>query len=208
MFEENTLTNEQEALEYISKYGVVTLFPVKGLAFPSLYKATKGNHQEKFENAWKWADELGYKKQIHYGKLVGKQVTFFSEEMFPYFYRLYRRNPLSPTALQILDVLRQNGPTSTTVLRKTLGLWGKENKSEFVKAMDQLQMAFAVVIVSREKPPKMTHIYDLTENWMPKALLQKAESTTAAAAKEKILSKMLKNRVISNPEDLKRILPK
>jgi hypothetical protein len=74
--------------------------------------------------------------------------------------------------------------------------------------MDQLQMAFALVIVRREKPPKMTHIYDLTENWIPETLLQKAKSTTKAAAKEKILAKMLKNRVISNPEDLKRILPR
>jgi hypothetical protein len=43
---------------------------------------------------------------------------------------------------------------------------------------------------------------------MPKALLQKAKSTTKAAAKEKILAKMLQNRVISDTGDLKRILPK
>ena len=208
MFEEDTLTNEHEALEYISKYGVVTLFPVRGLSFPSLYKATKGSRQEKFENAWKWADELGYKKQIYYGKLVGKQVTFFSIEMFPYFYKLYRNIPLNQTAQRILDIIKQNGPTSTTTLRKNLDLWGKEKKNEFTKAIDQLQMAFAVAIVSREKPPRQTHIYDLTENWMPKVLLQKAESTTEATAKEKVLAKMLKNQIISNPQDLKRILPK
>lgn len=207
-FEENTLTSEQQALDYINKYGVVTLFPVKNLPFPSLYKATKGNRQEKFENAWKWADELGYKKQIHYGKLVRKQVTFCSIEMFPYFYKLYRNTPLSQTAQRILDIIKQNGPTSTTILRKSLDLWGKEKKSEFLKAMDQLQMAFAVAIASREKPPRQTHIYDLTENWMPKVLLQKAESITEATAKEKVLAKMLKNQIISNPQDLKRILPK
>jgi hypothetical protein len=207
-FDENTLTNEQQALDYSNKYGVVTLFPVKNLSFPSLYKATKGNRQEKFENAWKWADELGYKKQIHYGKLIRKQVTFFSIEMFPYFYVLYRNTPLTQTALRILGIIRRNGPTSTTILRKNLDLWGREKKNEFTKAMDQLQMTFAVAIVSREKPPRQTHIYDLTENWMPNVLLQKAKSTTEAVAEEEILAKMLRNRVVSNPQDLKRILPK
>lgn len=208
MFEENTLTSEQDALKYINRYGVVTLFPVKGLTFPSLYKATKGSRQQKFENAWKWADELGYKKQIHYGKLVRRQVTFFSLEMFQYFYKLCRSTPLGQSAQQILDFIDKNGPSSTTVLRKNLGLWGKEKKNEFARAIDQLQMAFALVIVSRENPPKMTHIYDLTENWMPKVLLQKAKSITKAAAEEKILVRMLKNRVISDPKELKRILPR
>jgi len=207
MFEENILTSEEEALKFINKYGVVTLFPVRGLPFPSLYKATRGNRQEKFENAWKWADELGYKKLIHYGKLIHKQVTLFSLEMFPHFYKLCRKSKLNKTAKKILDLLKQHGPASTTVLRKSLKLFGKENKNEFMRAIDQLQMAFAVAIVSREKPPKMTHIYDLTERWMPRELLKKAESTTETVAREKIVTKMLESRVISQPEDLKKILP-
>jgi len=172
-----------------------------------LYKATRGNRQEKFENAWKWADELGYQKLIHYGKLVKKQVTLLSLEMFPYFYKLYRKSQLSNTARQILDFLKQHGPTSTTVLRKSLNLWGKEGKNEFLKAMDQLQMAFAVAIVSREKPPKMTHIYDLVERWLPIELLKKAESTNEAISKEKIAAKLLENKVIFRLEEVKKLLP-
>jgi len=207
LFEENTLTSEEEALEFINRYGVVTLFPVRGLTFPSLYKATRGNHQEKFENSWKWADELGYKKQIHYGKLIQKQVTFFSLEIFPYFYKLYRKSQLNPTAQKILTFIKQHGPTSTTVLRKNLNLLGKENKNEFAKAVDKLQMAFALAIVDRENPPKMTHIYDLTEQWMPKEFLKKAKAISQEVAKKKIVAKMLENKVISKPEDLKKILP-
>jgi len=207
VFEENTLTTEEEALKFINKYGIVTLVPVRNLLFPSLYKATRGNHQEKFENAWKWADDLAYKKLIHYGKLVQTQVTLFSLEVFPYFYKLYRKSQLNETAQQILDYLKQHGPTSTTVLRKSLNLWEKTKKNEFVKAVDQLQVAMAIAIVSREKPPKMTHMYDLIERWMPKELLKKAESTTETVATERIVAKMLENRVISRSIDLKKILP-
>ncbi len=40
MFEENTLTTEEEAFRFINKYGFVTLFPKRGFSFPNLYQAT------------------------------------------------------------------------------------------------------------------------------------------------------------------------
>jgi len=205
---EKMIHTEKEALAFIEKHGFATLFPVRKTSFLSLYGFTAGkSKEEKFEKAWKWADDLAYKKQIHYGKMVHKQVTLFSLEMFPHFYKLYRNSQLNETAQKILDFIKQHGPTSTTILRKSLNLWGKENKNEFVKAIDQLQMAFALAIVNREKPPKMTHIYDLTERWMPRGLLKKAESTSEIVARERIVAKMLENRVISKPEDWKKILP-
>jgi len=205
MFEENTLTSKEEALKFINKYGFVTLFPVKGKIFPSLYRATKGNREEKFTNAWAWADNLALKKQIHYGKLIYKQVTFVSLEMFPYSYRLWRESKLSETAQKILDFLNKHGKASTTELRKNLDFMGKEKKSEFLRAIDELQMAFAIAIVDREKPPRMTHIYDIMERWMPETLLKQAELVSRDIAKERIVAKMLENGLISTAQDVKKI---
>jgi len=90
MFEENTLTTEEEALSFINKRGFATLFPIRGFSFPNLYQAIAGmNKDEKFEKAWQWADNLAQMKRVHYGKFVRKQVTLISLEMFPYFYKLY-----------------------------------------------------------------------------------------------------------------------
>jgi len=164
MFEENTLTAEEEAFRFINKFGLVTLFPIRGFSFPNLYQATTGkDKEEKFEKAWQWADNLAQKKRIHYGKLVRKQVTLISLEMFPYFFKLCGKRKLSETAQKILAFLKQRGETSTTLLKKNLNLMGKAKKHEFVKAMDELQVTFSVGIVGREKSPRMTYSYDLIE---------------------------------------------
>jgi len=207
MFEENTLTTEKEALSFINKYGLATLFPIRRFSFPNLYQATAGkNREEKFSRAWQWADNLSEKKKIHYGKLVRKQVTLISLEMFPNFYRLYGKRKLSETAQKILDFLKQKGATSTTLLKKNLNLMGKEKKSEFTKAMDELQATFSVAIVAREESPKMTYSYDLMKRWMPKDLIEKALDISDNTAKERIKAKLLENRVFSNQEDAETLL--
>ncbi len=74
-------------------------------------------------------------KLIHYGKLVNKQVTLVSLELFPLLYKLCRTKALSETARQILGFLDIHGSASTTFLRKSLGFWGKEGKNTFAKAV-------------------------------------------------------------------------
>lgn len=206
MFEENVLVDEDEALKFIDKYGLVTLFPIKGKSFPSLYRATRGNREEKFTNAWTWADNLAFKKKIHYGKLVCKQVTLVSLEMFPYLAKLGKERKLGENAQKILDFLKKHGKTSTTELRRKLGFMEKEKKNEFLKAIDELQMTFAIAIVDREKPPRLTHIYDLMERWMPQHLLEKAETVSKEEAREKVIAKMMENNLISTSLDAKKFL--
>jgi len=209
MFEENTLTTEEEALKFINKYGLVTLFPIKGFSFPNLYQATAGtDREEKFQKAWQWADNLAENKRIHYGKLVRKQVALISLEMFPYVYKLYGKRKLSETAQKILDFLRKKGTTSTTLLRKNLNLMGKERKHDFTKAMDELQATFSVAIVGREESPKMTYSYDLMERWMPQDFIEKAFNISATTAKERIKAKLLENEVFSKQEDAETFLKK
>jgi len=209
MFEENTLTTEEEALSFINKYGFITLFPIRGFSFPNLYQATAGrNKDEKFEKAWQWADNLAEKKKIHYGKLVHKQVTLISLEMFPYFYKLCGKRELSETAQKILAFLKERGVTSTTLLRKNLNLTGKAKKYGFTKAMDELQVTFSVAIVGREKSPKITYSYDLIERWMPTELLTRAEDIDEITAKERVNGKLLENRVFTKHGDAETFLRK
>jgi len=204
---ENTLNTEDEALNFVNKYGCVTLFPIKGVAFPSLYRAASGkNREEKFTRTWTWADQMAQKKKIHYGKLVKKQVTLISLEMFPHFYRQCRRTEFSGRPKKIIDFLKRHRATSTTDLRKGLNLVGRENKNEFIKAMDLLQLAFAIAIVDREESPKMTYTWDLLERWMPKDLLRKAEALNEEDAKEKISTKLVENKIIDKAEEAGKLL--
>jgi len=204
---EPTINSKEEALNFINKHGFVTLFPIRGKKFPNLYQAIKGNREEKFSKAFEWTDELSLlQKQIYYGKLIDSQVTLISMEMQPYFYKLYRKVKFTDTAHKILAFIKQNGPASTSDLREKLGLTGKNKKSEFVKALDELQRAFAITVVSKGKPPRHTHTWDLVENWMPKELIKKAELISEENAKNKIVTKLLENHVISKPDDAKKFL--
>ncbi len=206
MFEENALTNAEQALAFINQYGLVTLFPVKGKQFPSLYRAAQGSREEKLERTWAWGDELAQAKRIHYGKLVHGQVTLVSLEVFPYLVRLTRERPLSPSAQRMLEYLRQHGMTATTALRPALSLTGKAQKAEFSRALDELQASLRIAIVARERAPKFTYSYDLMERWMPKALLAKAGALTIDAAKEKLTVRLVAASVIAAPQDIKQFL--
>jgi len=206
MLEENTLASPNQALAFINRCGLVTLFPVKGKQFPSLYGAVQGSREEKLERSWSWGDELAQAKRIHYGKLVHGQVTLVSLELFPYLVRVARERQLSAPAQRMLEYLRQHGQTSTTALRAAMNLVGKAQRAKFSQALDELQAAFSIAIVAREKAPKFTYSYDLMERWMPKALLAKAASFTIDAAKEKILAKLVAASVIAAPQDVKHFL--
>ncbi|MFQ6064960.1 MAG: hypothetical protein ACE5L6_05735 [Candidatus Bathyarchaeia archaeon] len=46
MFEENALATKEEALRFINKFGLVTIFPIRGFSFPNLYQAIAGERRE------------------------------------------------------------------------------------------------------------------------------------------------------------------
>jgi len=205
---ENMIHTENEALAFIERHGLVTLFPIKGTRFPSLYGSTAGkSKEEKFEKAWNWADNLAQRKKIYYGKLVGKQVTLVSLEIFPCIFKLHHNEEdLNETAKKILDLIKRHGATSTTNLRKQLKLIGKNRKKEFTKAREQLQLNHVITVVEREKSPKMTYTWNLVERWMPKKLLTTAAKTSETSAKERIVAKLLQNKVITTSEEAGKLL--
>jgi hypothetical protein len=206
MHKANTVTNKAEALALINQYGFLTLFPIKGTQFPNLYHAIKGTREEKFDNTWAWGYQLAQQKQLYYGKFVRKQVTLISLELFPCFLRLARERPLGPAAQHILTYLQAHGKTSTTNLRKHLGYQKKEHKPEFLRAIEELHLAFAIAIVKRDPAPKYTNTYDLIERWIPNSLLKKAETLTVETAREKIITQLLTNDVITTSTDAKRYI--
>lgn len=209
MMDENTVNTEEEALHFTNKYGFVTLFPLRKVIFPNLYQAVAGKgREEKFDKTWSWADNLAMKKQIHYGKFVRKQVTLISLAMFPHFYKLYKRNEFPEIPQRILEHLHKQGATTTTDLRKKLELTGRENKSKFTAAMDELQLGFAIAIVNRGAPPRMTYTWDLLERWMPRDVLRQANALKASVCRERIVAKLLNNKLISKQEDAEKLLGK
>jgi len=206
MREANTVTNEEEALAFINQHGFVTLFPIKGTPFPNLYHTIKGSPDEKFDKTWTWGYQLSQQKHLHYAKFIHKQVTLISWALLPSFLRLARDQPLGPAAQRIRTHLQTHGKTSTTNLRKHLGYQHKEHKPEFLHAIEELHLAFAIAIVQRDPAPQYTNTYDLIERWIPTSHLKKAQSLTIEAARQKIITTLLTNSVITTPTDAQRYI--
>jgi len=206
--QEPLIHTEMEALAFVKRHGLATVFPIKGTRFPNLYSSTAGeDKKEKLEKTWNWADNLAQQKKLYYGKLVAKQTTLVSLEVFPHVFRLHHmKGKLSETAKQIMDALVQHGPISTSNLRKQLQLTGKERKSMFTQAIDQLQLNLAIAIVNREKSPRMIYTWDLIERWMPKELIEKAARTSESEARDKVVGRLLEIGAITKPEEAAKLL--
>jgi len=203
----STVTSKEEALDFIKKHGFVTLFPIRGKNFPNLYQAIVGTREEKFKKAFQWADELSVnQKKILYGKLVKGQTTLISIDILPLFYKAYQRSDFSGLPSRILAFIKQNDPTSTSELKEKLNMTGPRRKSEFIRAIDLLHNTFSIAVVSKGKPPRHTHTYDLIERWMPKELLVKAESLSAEEAKQRIVARTIENCVASSHEEAEALL--
>ncbi len=52
----------------------------------------------------------------------------------------------------------------------------------------------------------MTYTYDLMERWMPRYLFERAEKINREVAKDKVIFKLMENRVISKPTDALKLL--
>jgi hypothetical protein len=122
-------------------------------------------------------------------------------EMFPSFYKLYKRNNFTSITQEILAFIKERGPMSTMDLRKNSGLTDKNKKNGFANAVGNLQMAFSVVVVDKGGPPRHTYTWDLTENWIPRELIRGAKLIDKQAAKAKIVAKLLEYHVVSDFEE-------
>ncbi len=115
----------------------------------------------KWEWMWGWKDELAEKKRLYYGKLLVKKPTFVSMEMLPTFYATFgragdaddhledvRAGRLSEIARRVIEFLAVNGETQTKRMRSALGITSQEGKTDYAKAIEELQRLMYVARAS------------------------------------------------------------
>jgi hypothetical protein len=159
----------------------------------------------KWEWMWGWKDELAAKKRIYYGKLLVKKPTFVSMKMLPTFYATFgragdpddhledvRAGRLSDIARRIIDFLAVNGETQTKRMRSALGITSQEGKSDYAKAIEELQrlMYIARVRAVGEGREDYNYTYDLFVHRYPETV-RAAERETSADAMTTLLAHLL-----------------
>src|SRR6266851_2009039 len=159
----------------------------------------------KWEWMWGWKDELAEKKRLYYGKLLVKKPTFVSMKMLPTFYATFgragdaddhledvRAGRLSEIARRIIEFLAVNGETQTKRMRSALGITSQEGKSDYAKAIEELQrlMYVARVRAVGEGREDYNYTYDLFVRRYPE-IVKTAERLSSADATATLLERTL-----------------
>src|SRR5881397_3359005 len=159
----------------------------------------------KWEWMWGWKDELAEKKRLYYGKLLVKKPTFVSMKMLPTFYATFgragdpddhledvRAGRLSEVARRVIEFLAVNGETQTKRMRSALGITSQEGKSDYAKAIEELQrlMYVARVRAVGEGREDYNYTYDLFVRRYPETV-RAAERSTSADAMSALLARLI-----------------
>lgn len=109
---------------------------------------------------WEWRMRvLEERTDIAYSKVFFKTSGFITKDWYPYFYAVrrngesfedaYEHGRISHTAKRIYDIVSQNNIALHEI--KTQGGFGKEDKSQFDRAMMELQMGFYITMTGRKQ---------------------------------------------------------
>ena len=154
---------------------------------------------------WGWKDELPEEKRLYYGVLLARKPTFVSLAMLPTFYATFgragepddhmddvRAGRVSDVARRIIEYLAQNGETQTKRMRADLGITSKEGRTQYGKAIDDVQrlMYVARVRAVGEGREDYNYTYDLFLRRYPE-IVRSAERLSSADATATLLERAI-----------------
>jgi hypothetical protein len=197
----DALVRMVDALGFCFAFTGEAAYPIPA-AFDHLDTRSEGR---KWEWMWGWKDELAEKKLLYYGKLLVRKPTFVSMKMLPTFYATFgragdaddyledvRAGRLSEIARRIIEFLAVNGETQTKRMRAALGITSQEGKSDYTKAIEELQrlMYLARVRAVGEGREDYNYTYDLFVHRYPETV-RAAERASSADAMTALLAHLL-----------------
>jgi len=181
-----------ETERFIEQVGFAACLTDSRRPGPSLYVAVCGrrdavmprNVQKDPEASltWRLKDDVVGRGQVYYAKMTGARAMFIAPRMVPYFHAVWgvRRadeaTRLSPPARTLLRVLRREWEMSTADLRADSEL---TKRTEFTRALDELQATMMVVPSAVYYEPKFTYIYTLGVGRFPDALRRRLNRDVA-----------------------------
>lgn len=175
----------KDALQFVAERGLIFFWPIKDIELPSLWASVAGNrpvpsnHNDPAHVTWGWKDSMLGEKKWYYAKVLRRKGTLISLDLAPCFYALsqnygepqedyiaqFQEGKLSPEAKRIYEVLLDEGPIHTQLLRRKAGL----KMYPFSKGLDELQADFKVlpVKVTEAGRWKYAYVYDCVHRHYP-----------------------------------------
>jgi hypothetical protein len=212
-----------DAVKFIDAAGFCLLFPIMGLALPSLYFAMARRRPLTWDKyaikLWNWKSELPLKKRAFYGKYFKGRGTFLSLRMLPKFLVMrgtaaapddaedfFAAGRISHDARTIWEALEEHGPLPTIELRHACKMESVAGNKRFKKAMLELQCNLIVAHfgAQQETAAWASGRFELTSRAFPKETAA-ARKISAEAARAAIAAKYLEWHSGAEPRQLARL---
>jgi len=214
------------ALKFVNQVGFCFAFTAQRSELPCLWHAACGERQPVYPEhthsdpyiglVWEAKDELPAQRKIYYGKALKNRPSMISLTYFPCFYRLvageagpdrylrdYMRGMLSPAAKRIMEALIDRSPQITSELKLSSGHAHPRKRTEFDRAMAELQMGLQVCKIAEFYDP-FSFLWELVSLRYPEEIAI-ARGMTDGEARFKILGKYFEIVGISGPEAIARL---
>lgn len=198
----------EEAVEAIRTVGILPLSSFIP-EHPSLESITAREawHTGLDTDPWLWRDRFAGEGVAAYGRFFKKKPILVSAELFPLLHAAlhdgltaeerYEEGRMSLAARKIHSAVEEQGGIDTKSLRAAAGLKDKEHKSEYDKALIELQEAAEILIAgiserlndNGQKNGWNSTCYERTDRWM-RQHGQQPSSLHSRDAKAQLLARL------------------
>ncbi len=201
--------NAAQLVKMVDAVGMCFAFTAAdGLAIPACFDhLSTSDTDRKWGWMWGWKDELAEEKRVYYGPILARKPTFVSMRLLPVLYATFgragepddhledvRAGRISDIGRRIIEYLRAQPPggSQTRRMRAELGITSKEGRTQYDRALDEVQRLMYVARVKAvgEGREEYNYTYDLFVRRYPEAV-RAAGPIASADARGRVLGRAL-----------------
>lgn len=184
--------------------GIFAVVPFSWNENPSYETPVRWHTGDPETDPWEWRMRvLDECDDIAYAKVFFRKSGYITKEWYPYFLAVrrngmsfeddYMNGTISQFAKRIYSVINEQGCVPFHAIKEYAG-FGKEEKSQFERALVELQMKMYITMCGRQQKVSqtgneygwMSTVFCTTESFFSEELFQKASTISSDYAIEKI----------------------
>jgi hypothetical protein len=202
---DHRVRNGAQLIEFVNDVGFCFAFTAaEGLPIPACFDhLSTSDIDRKWGWVWQWKDELAADRKIYYGPILWRKPTFVSMRFLPVLYATHGRagepddhledvkaGRLSEVARRIIEHVTVKGESQTRRMRAELGITSKEGRTQYDRALDEVQRLMYVARVKAvgEGREEYNYTYDLFVRRYPD-VVRAAEPIPSAEARSRVLAR-------------------
>jgi hypothetical protein len=202
---DHRVRNGAQLIEFVNDVGFCFAFTAaEGLPIPACFDhLSTSDIDRKWGWVWQWKDELAADRKIYYGPILWRKPTFVSMRFLPLLYATHGRagepddhledvkaGRLSEVARRIIEHVTVKGESQTRRMRAELGITSKEGRTQYDRALDEVQRLMYVARVKAvgEGREEYNYTYDLFVRRYPD-VVRAAEPIPSAEARSRVLAR-------------------